>query len=65
LAGLDKAAAQPILQSALLKSPVIIESMRLLKKGNEYIVHVRSIAGAEGVSLANPPLAGFANRVRV
>ncbi len=52
---LDKAAAQPILQTALLKSPVIIESMRLLKKGNEYIVQVRSTDGAEGVSLANPP----------
>ncbi|MBM3810288.1 MAG: mandelate racemase/muconate lactonizing enzyme family protein [Acidimicrobiia bacterium] len=51
----DRAAAAPVLKRGLFSSPVIIESMRLLKKGSDYIVHVRSKDGAEGVSLANPP----------
>ena len=50
---LDKAAAAPVLQRESFRSPVIIDSMRLLKKGKEYIVHVRSRDGAEGVSLTN------------
>jgi L-alanine-DL-glutamate epimerase-like enolase superfamily enzyme len=52
---LDRAAAAPVLQVEALQSPVLIESIRLLKKDNEYLVHVRSKDGAEGVSLPNPP----------
>ncbi|HET8547858.1 MAG TPA: hypothetical protein VFL57_07640, partial [Bryobacteraceae bacterium] len=47
---LDRAAAAPVLNTEGLKSPVIIESIRLLKKDREYLVHVRSKDGAEGVS---------------
>jgi len=39
---LDKAAAAPVLKLDKLKAPVIIESIKLLKKDQEYFVHVRS-----------------------
>jgi L-alanine-DL-glutamate epimerase-like enolase superfamily enzyme len=52
---LDKAAATPVLKLDKLKAPVIIESIKLLKKDEEYFVHVRSKDGAEGVALTNPP----------
>ena len=52
---LDRAAARPVLKTDAFKSPVVIESIRLLKKDGEYFVHVRSKDGAEGVSVANPP----------
>ncbi len=56
---LDQIAAQPVLRLEGLTSPVIIDSIRLLKKGNEFMVHVRSRDGAEGVSLTNPPRADY------
>ena len=52
---LDRAAARPVLQTQAFKSPVVIDSIRLLKKGGDTFVHVRSKDGAEGVSLTNPP----------
>jgi L-alanine-DL-glutamate epimerase-like enolase superfamily enzyme len=54
-AELDKAAAKPVLQLDGITSPVMIDSLRLLKKDREYFVHVRSKDGAEGLSLPNPP----------
>jgi L-alanine-DL-glutamate epimerase-like enolase superfamily enzyme len=51
---LDRVTAVPVLKLAGLTSPVVIDSVRLLKKGKEYLVHVRSKDGAEGVSLTNP-----------
>jgi len=48
---LGKAAAQPVLKTEGLNTPVIIDSIRLLKKGQDHFVHVRSKDGAEGVSL--------------
>lgn len=56
---LDEAASKPVLRLDGLTSPVIIESIRLLKKDKEYFVHVRSKDGAEGVSLTNPPRADY------
>jgi len=56
---LDQAAAKPVLRLDGLTSPVIIESIRLLKKGNDHFIHVRSKDGAEGISLANPPRANY------
>ena len=50
---LDKAAARPVLDAAAVKSPVIIESIELLRAGREYCVHVRSKDGAEGLSVTN------------
>lgn len=63
LEDLDRAAAAPVLRVEGLKSPVIIESMRLLKKDREYFVHVRSKDGAEGVALANPPRAEYLDKI--
>lgn len=52
---LDKAASQPVLKLDGITSPVVIESIKLLKKDKEFFVHVRSKDGAEGLSLPNPP----------
>ncbi|HSB17954.1 MAG TPA: mandelate racemase/muconate lactonizing enzyme family protein, partial [Bryobacteraceae bacterium] len=54
---LDRALTTPVLKRDGLTSPVVIDSIRLLKKDREYFVHVRSKDGAEGVSLTNPPRA--------
>src|ERR1017187_4759046 len=62
-ADLDRAAAAPVLKVDGLTSPVIIESMKLLKKDREYMVHVRSKDGAEGISLTNPPRAQYLDHV--
>jgi L-alanine-DL-glutamate epimerase-like enolase superfamily enzyme len=56
---LDRAAALPVLKLEGVTSPVLIDSIRLLKKGDEYLVRVRSKDGAEGVSLTNPPRADY------
>ena len=42
LKDLDSAAASPVLKLDGLKSPVIIESIKLLKMDKEYFVHVRA-----------------------
>jgi L-alanine-DL-glutamate epimerase-like enolase superfamily enzyme len=47
---LDQAAARPVLDLKALKSPVVIESFELLKKGREHFLRVRSKDGAEGIS---------------
>jgi len=51
---LDRAAGLPVLKTRGLANPVVIDSIRLLKKGDEYLVHVRSRDGAEGVSIPQP-----------
>jgi L-alanine-DL-glutamate epimerase-like enolase superfamily enzyme len=56
---LDQAAAAPVLKLDGLTAPVVIDSIRLLKKDREYLVHVRSKDGAEGVSFTNPPRAEY------
>ncbi len=53
VAELDRAAAAPVLHLENLTAPVILDSIRLLKKGREYFVHVRSKDGAEGISITN------------
>ena len=53
LAELEKAAEAPVLQLDGVDSPLVIESIELLKKEREYIVRVRSKDGAEGVALTN------------
>jgi L-alanine-DL-glutamate epimerase-like enolase superfamily enzyme len=62
-ADLDRAAAEPVLRLEGLTSPVIIDAIRLVRKGNEYVVHVRSKDGAEGVSLPNPPRAEYLDKI--
>jgi L-alanine-DL-glutamate epimerase-like enolase superfamily enzyme len=60
---LDLAAAAPVLKLDGFTSPVIMESLRLLKKGDEYFVHVRSRDGAEGVSVINPPRGEYLDKI--
>jgi L-alanine-DL-glutamate epimerase-like enolase superfamily enzyme len=50
---LEKAAEAPVLQLDGLDSPLVIESIELLRKDREYIVRVRSKDGAEGVAVTN------------
>ncbi|MCC7156247.1 MAG: mandelate racemase/muconate lactonizing enzyme family protein [Bryobacterales bacterium] len=58
-AELDRLAAKPVLLPTGLQNPLIIDSIRLLQKDKEYLVHVRSKDGAEGVAFTNPPRAGY------
>jgi L-alanine-DL-glutamate epimerase-like enolase superfamily enzyme len=44
---------QPVLKKELFRSPVIIESVELLRWENSYLCRVRSADGAEGVSVAH------------
>ncbi|HEX6739380.1 MAG TPA: mandelate racemase/muconate lactonizing enzyme family protein [Vicinamibacteria bacterium] len=62
-AELDRAAARPVLRLEGFTSPVIIDSLRLLQKGEEYFVHVRSRDGAEGVSVINPPRGEYLDKI--
>ncbi len=54
LEDLDRAAARPVLKRDGLPNAVVIDSIRLLIKGDEVLVHVRSKDGAEGISLPQP-----------
>lgn len=63
LAELDRAAAQPVLKRDGLSSPVIVASIRLLKKGRDHMIHVRSKDGAEGVSLVNSQRGEYINPI--
>ncbi len=50
---LDRAAAAPVLKLQGVSSPVVIDSIRLLRKDGSNFIHVRSKDGAEGISLDN------------
>ena len=50
---LDAAADLSVLERNRLDAPVIIDSIRLLRKEREYYVHVRSKDGAEGLAFTN------------
>lgn len=60
---LDRIAAQPVLRLDGLTSPVVIDSIRLLKKDKEYFIHVRTKDGAEGISLPNPPRPEYLDKI--
>jgi L-alanine-DL-glutamate epimerase-like enolase superfamily enzyme len=44
---------RPVLKTALIKEPVVIESIDLLKNGKSFIVRARSKSGAEGYADAH------------
>ena len=52
-AELERIAAEPVLRKDLFPEPVILESMELLRNGEDIMVRVRSTDGAEGVSVTN------------
>lgn len=51
---LDEIMKQPVLKRELFSSPVIIESLELLRDRNNFICRVRSKDGAEGISIGHP-----------
>ena len=52
-AKLDEILKQPVLKTELLKEPVIIETLELLRYERSFLVHVRAKNGAEGYSVAH------------
>jgi L-alanine-DL-glutamate epimerase-like enolase superfamily enzyme len=52
-AKLDEILKQPVLKKELFNSPVIIESVELLRLNNNFLCRVRSRDGAEGISVAH------------
>ena len=50
---LERAAGAPVLHLDSLDSPLVIQSIELLRKGRDSFVRVRSKDGAEGVALTN------------
>jgi len=54
---LDQALMQPVLKRDLFSSPVIIESLDLLRDRDNCIYRVRSKDGAEGISIGHPFIA--------
>jgi len=50
---LDDILKQPVLKKQLFSTPVIIESLELLRLGDSYLCKVRSRDGAEGISVAH------------
>jgi L-alanine-DL-glutamate epimerase-like enolase superfamily enzyme len=52
-AKLDEILRQPVLKRELFSTPVIIETLELLRLGDSFICRVRSKDGAVGISVAN------------
>jgi L-alanine-DL-glutamate epimerase-like enolase superfamily enzyme len=51
---LDEALKKPVLKRELFTSPVIIESIELLRDRHNFLCRVRSREGAEGISIGHP-----------
>jgi L-alanine-DL-glutamate epimerase-like enolase superfamily enzyme len=52
-AQLDRVLRQPVFKKELFKTPVIIESLELLRYQNSFLCRVRSKDGAEGISVGH------------
>ena len=50
---LDRVLSQPVLKKELFPSPVILESVELLRHENSFLCRVRSTDGAEGISVGH------------
>lgn len=50
---LDKILKQPVFKKEFFSSPVIIESLELLRYGNSFLCRVKSKDGAEGISVGH------------
>src|SRR5689334_19724655 len=50
---LDEILKQPVLKKQFFQTPVVIETLELLRFGNSYLCRVRSRDGAEGISVAH------------
>jgi L-alanine-DL-glutamate epimerase-like enolase superfamily enzyme len=58
-AELDEILRQPVLKRELFASPVIIESLELLRYKDSFLCRVRSRDGAEGISVAHSGIAAL------
>ena len=56
---LDRILQSPVLKKQLFKTPVVIDSVELLRLNNSYVCRVRSKDGAEGISLAHTGMSTF------
>jgi L-alanine-DL-glutamate epimerase-like enolase superfamily enzyme len=67
-AALDEVLKQPVLKRELFASPVIIETLELLRYQGNFLCRVRSRDGAEGISVGHGELSSlypiFVNRVQ-
>ncbi|HSO89287.1 MAG TPA: hypothetical protein VLQ91_22225, partial [Draconibacterium sp.] len=50
---LDKILQQPVFKKELFSTPVIVETLELLRNGNSFLCRVRSKNGEEGISVSN------------
>src|SRR4051812_40856309 len=50
---LDQVLRSPVLKKELFKTPVVIDTVELLRSNNSYLCRVRSKDGAEGISVAH------------
>ena len=55
-AKLDEILGQPVLKRELFASPVVIETLELLRYRNSFLCRVRSRDGAEGISVGHSGL---------
>src|SRR5215472_13814408 len=56
---LDNVLESPVLKKQLFKTPVVIDSVELLRLNNSYLCRVRSKDGAEGFSVAHTGMSTF------
>jgi len=58
-ARIDEVLEQPVLKKELFSSPVIIESLELLRYENSFLCRVKSADGAVGISVAHSGMSNF------
>ncbi|MGE5645303.1 MAG: mandelate racemase/muconate lactonizing enzyme family protein [Acidobacteriota bacterium] len=56
---LDSILQSPVLKKQLFQTPVVIESVELLRYNNSYLCRVRSKDGAEGIAVAHTGMSTF------
>ena len=56
---LDEILAKPVLKKELFKTPVMIDTVELLRMGGSYLCRVRSKDGAEGIAVAHTSMSTF------
>src|SRR5262245_62152151 len=54
IAELDRILAAPVIKTDLVKDPVTVTSIELLKNGNAYLLRTRSTDGVEAITVPNP-----------
>jgi L-alanine-DL-glutamate epimerase-like enolase superfamily enzyme len=52
-AAMDKILDAPVLKMELVKEPVVVESVELLRNGNTFLVRTRSTGGVEAITVPN------------